>query len=314
MLTEVQRTFRASGIGSSDIAALCGEDPMKSALDVWLDKIGRGVPFAQNDQADLGHLLEPVIADRFARRHAVEIESLTTMAHPEVPFALATPDRWIRGSRELIETKNVGYRMMRRWRALSGEYVVPPYVQLQGQWQCFVTGSRAFWVVALLGGRDFVEERFDADEEIADGLVSIAREFWSVNVEQGVEPEPDASEAAKRVLERLYPRATVALVEPTSDIRLWAEAYADARASEKAAAAKKALAANHLRQLLGDSIGTDEADWGHVEWKEKKGRTNWKAVAAELGATKDAIAKHSGSPSRSLRVIWNGSDDEDEEG
>jgi putative phage-type endonuclease len=313
-LSQEQLEFRKRGIGSSDIAAICGEDPNKSALDVWIDKTGRGGTWETNDQAELGHMVEPILAARFAARHGVEVETLTTMAHPDVPFAVATPDRWIRNTRELIETKNVGYRMMRRWRGPAGSYATPPYVQIQEQWQCFVTGTLGVWTVALLGGRDFYEERFDADTEFAAALVSVAERFWEDHVLTGIPPEPDASEAAKRVLDRLYPKSNGRLIDSNDEIAEWAAKYAVARIAEKTAKTQRAEAANRLRALLGDASGTDEAPWGHVAWMDKRGRTEWRAVAKELGATPDLIKKHTGPGARSLTVAWNGTDDEDEEG
>lgn len=40
-ITQKQREFRRSHIGSSDIAAILGKDPYKTAYDVWLDKTGQ---------------------------------------------------------------------------------------------------------------------------------------------------------------------------------------------------------------------------------------------------------------------------------
>lgn len=313
MLTAEQRQIRRTGIGSSDIAAIVGEDPMKSALDVWLEKTGRVSNDNTTDQAEWGHLVEPVIAERFAMKHGVKLErSKTTIRHPKHAFAVATPDRRIVETGEYLEAKNVGYRMMRRWRtAAPGVYVAPSYVQIQGQWQCLVGGAPAVWIAAQLGGRDPYEDRFAPDVELADALLDIAARFWRDFVEADRQPEPDHTARARELLERIHPTG-VGLIEPTSEIEAQARIYAEARAAEKAAKQRKDAAGNMLRALVGDATGTDEAPWGRVLWADVKGRTNWKGLATELGATEEQIARHAGKASRSLRVDVDEFDEDEE--
>lgn len=314
MLTAEQLAARKNGIGSSDIAALFGEDPFKGPLDVWLDKTGRHAS-ATNVQAELGHLLEPVIASRFAKEHAVKLRKMPTMSHRSYPWAMATPDRRICGRKELLEAKNVGYRMQRKWRtesAADGEYRVPPYVELQVQWQLLVTSFEAAWVVAFLGGRDPFEYRIEADQDTQSAMLQFADRWWQKHVRGDVEPLPDPTEHAKELLDRLYPMAKGQLIAASSAIEEQARAYSIARADEKEAAKRKLGAANILRATLGDSIGTKKAAWGQVLWKESKGRVNWSHLAAELSAPADLVAKHTGEPTRTLTVKL--FDEEDSDG
>jgi len=48
---------RKSFLGASEVAAVCGIDPFKSALDVWASKKGL-IMEAQSIAADMGNLFE----------------------------------------------------------------------------------------------------------------------------------------------------------------------------------------------------------------------------------------------------------------
>ena len=53
-ITEAQRALRRKRLGSSDVAALFGMDPYKTAYDVWLDKTGQ----LEDDDGNAGEAAE----------------------------------------------------------------------------------------------------------------------------------------------------------------------------------------------------------------------------------------------------------------
>ena len=59
---------RKTGIGGSEAAAIMGLDPNRSALSVYLDKIGEGVPVEENERMHWGTMLEREIALEYKRR------------------------------------------------------------------------------------------------------------------------------------------------------------------------------------------------------------------------------------------------------
>lgn len=73
MITEQQRLERRNHLGSSDVAALFGIDPYKTAFDVWLDKTGRADDFEGNENCDRGNDLEPVILNWAERELAAPL-------------------------------------------------------------------------------------------------------------------------------------------------------------------------------------------------------------------------------------------------
>jgi hypothetical protein len=61
----------------------------------------------------------------------------------------------------------------------------------------------------------------------------------------------------------------------------------------KEAEAREKEAKNHLRELLGEN-GRAVAEWGYVShrYNSPKAEIDWKAVATDLGATTELVAKH----------------------
>lgn len=311
-LSEAERAIRATGIGSSEIAAILGEDPMCSALDVWLRKTGR-VPDDISIQAQMGTRFEGPIADTFAEKYQVELDRCTTVVHPQYPIAVATPDRRIRGRRTVVEAKQVGFRMMHKWRLLNGDYAAPPYVQLQGNWQCFVAGYEDFYIAAWIGGRDWYDEHFPGDPELGGYMLEAAAKFWRDHVVADVQPTADATERARLLLERVFPKSKGTLLPATGNVMSIARDYALARKAEKEARDRKNGFGNRLRQLIGDGDGF-ESESGRVTWiSAAKGKTSWSALAKELNPSAELIAKHTGKPGRTLKVQVDGMDDDEDE-
>lgn len=60
---------RKKGIGGSEAAAIMGLDKNRSALAVYLDKIGEGVSVEENERMHWGTMLEEQIALEYERRN-----------------------------------------------------------------------------------------------------------------------------------------------------------------------------------------------------------------------------------------------------
>ena len=96
MLTQQQRTDRMSGLGGSDIAAILGVSPYKTAVDVWLEKTGRAVNdnIGNENAVYWGNVLEDVVAKEYSKRNGVKIQRVNrTIRHSDKPFMLANIDR-----------------------------------------------------------------------------------------------------------------------------------------------------------------------------------------------------------------------------
>nr|WP_201762909.1 YqaJ viral recombinase family protein [Burkholderia thailandensis] len=199
---------RRTGIGSSDAAAAVGLSPYMSALELWLDKTGRGAGLPRPDPNDAtspafwGALLEPLVAAIYTRQTGNKVRKVNAvLSHPSIPFMLANIDREIVGAPDvqILECKTAGEYGARLWR--DG---VPEYVQLQVQHQLAVTGKTAAHVAVLLCGQALEVHRIERDDALIGRLIELEARFWRF-VETATPPPADGSESADRALRHLYP-------------------------------------------------------------------------------------------------------------
>ena len=110
---------RRAGIGGSDVAAIIGISPFKTALDVWAEK--RGITTsASSPQMDFGRLLEPAILQAFSERSELQVrqvpQEFLPVAHRSRPWQLASPDGGtVTNPSCPVEAKNVSQWQSREW-------------------------------------------------------------------------------------------------------------------------------------------------------------------------------------------------------
>lgn len=307
MLTAEQLEMRKSGIGSSEIAAVVGVDPFKRPIDIYLDKLGLAEPRADNEHTDIGNELEDSVARMALKRLGQKTAKYgTTVRHPTLPIALATPD-FILDPAAILETKSVGYRMMHHWDPdVSDDSGVPAYYLCQVQWQLEVVGVDLAHVAVLLGGRDFRVYRIERDLDLGQALLDQAWDFWTHNVIAREPPPVDGSYSADRWLQKRFSKVGADFVKATPEhqalvVQLKASRAALARAEKEAAVAEQ-----RVKEVIGEAAGI-ESDLGVVTWKRDRwGRTSWKDVATEMKAPEDLIQKYRSQPERRFLVprLW----------
>lgn len=246
---------RRTGIGGSDAAAAVGLNPYMSALELWLDKTGRGEGMPRPSPDDttsptfFGTLLEPIVAAVYTRKTGNRVRKVNAvLRHPTIPFMLANVDREVVGCRDvqLLECKTAGEFGARLWRA-----GVPEYVELQVQHQLAVTGKRAAHVAVLLCGQALEVYRIERDDALIGRLVELEARFWR-HVESDTPPPADGSESADRALRHLYP-GNGGTVDFTDDRHL-SSVFADLVAVRVQIEAHQAIEAQ-LKQTIQQAMG-----------------------------------------------------------
>jgi putative phage-type endonuclease len=172
---------RAQGVGGSDIAAICGEDTYRTPLDVYLDKIGEGVPFEGNKFTEAGTVLEPVVAQWFTQKTGIELVSAPQGLIGLKPHYRVNIDR-LTTDNEVVEIKTTQLRLeepLDKWR-------------IQATWGAGIFGAKAYWIVWLERGVDLKYKRFEFDEELFSILCDEADRFWQL-VETRTPPDPKLS-------------------------------------------------------------------------------------------------------------------------
>lgn len=187
---------RQKGIGGSDISAIIGINPYRTAVDVYFDKIGQADPIPDNQHMKMGRILEPVIADLFAEEtgNEVIVPAKQIYQHKEFPFFQASIDRFYhdneRNEKGVLEIKSTQKNMIDVDRT--------HFTQLQ--WYLGITeydfGSVFYLEHGLNTPPPFEYER---DDLYLEFLQEQAYSFWKNHVVKRVPPEPVNSEDIKKL-------------------------------------------------------------------------------------------------------------------
>jgi putative phage-type endonuclease len=211
-----QHLKRPWGIGGSDIGAIVGLSPYKSAVDVWAEKVtGAGANDCEGIHLRYGQHLEPFVAQEYERVSGNLTHELPkTLRHKTYAHLFAHVDRLVsvkgapvideRGrvcTTTILECKTASAFSSDQWgQAWTDE--VPAAYLAQCVWYTTITGSKEAHIAVLLGNSDFRVYRVSHDEELGQSLIDAALNFWDRYVLTGVPPE---ARTRAEVL-RLYPK------------------------------------------------------------------------------------------------------------
>lgn len=288
-LSEAQLAQRRKGLGGSEIAAVLGLDPFRTALDVYAEKRGLAPPFTGNAQTRAGQRLEPAILRWYAEETGRElVPSPGTVAHPREPWMLCTPDALVREVGDAAPIEVGGLEAKNRnayakgWGE-SGTELIPDSVALQCHWSLAVTLYPWWDVAVLLGGWDFRTYRVRRDPDLARELVARASVFWHEHVLAGVAPKvvgrdnPNLGRLLRQATEQLRP-SSPAIEEQLADLKAARRKLADAATDVDGIEAA-------LKEYIGDAAGIAGLT-ALVTWKQDRDSAvvDYKVVAAELGA------------------------------
>lgn len=202
---------RTRGIGGSDIGTVCDVNNFSTKRILYLVKTGQyDEPLEESSAAKermyFGHLLEPIVANEYARRTGKEIYNpKSTFMHKEYDWCLANPDRFILDENGypigILECKTSSEFMNSEW--YDGD--VPISYIYQVLWYMFVTGLRFGAIAGLIGGNKFYQYEVPYNEEIVQEiLLPQARDFWFGNILALKEPPLDGSGASTEFAKRAY--------------------------------------------------------------------------------------------------------------
>lgn len=294
---------RQSGLGGSDMAAVCGLDQYKSPLEVWYDKTGQPAPRRDDPVLDeaalMGHLLEPIVAQRFTALTGLECwEGPGTLQSTLHPWMIANLDRFTieDGEPGVVEAKTRSSYALAEW--LEG---VPTGPLIQVQHYLAVTGWRFGYAAALIGGQRTIVHRIERDDDLIADLVKIGADFMEY-VNSRTTPPVDGSVATGLLLDRLYTDLDrEPILADAAEVEKWLRIRATAK--EQSAAADIALteAENHLKALAGPHTEVHIRGELAYSWRPRRGQVSWKTAALEAAPDLDVEA-YRGKPTRTLRI------------
>jgi predicted phage-related endonuclease len=248
---------RRNFLGASEVAAVCGLDPMKSAADVWATKRGY-LGQDESEAAEMGNLLEPVLITKYAAGRKVEKPGTIIKG-----YRAATPDAIVESVN--AQVKVVGARMLHHW--YDG---VPDYVQAQVQAEMYVADLKISDVVALLGGTDYQVFRIERDDEAIEAINEVCARFWTEYVIGDKQPAIHLSRKARGIVAARYPIGA-GMGRAVPEFVKVAEKYAQLGRVAKQATEQREELAISMKLAIGEREGL-EWSGGKVTWKGKKTR------------------------------------------
>lgn len=200
---------RNKGIGGSDVGAICGVSPFSSARQVYMRKTGQfedalKPSAASAERMHFGHLLEPIVADEFARRELTADKghegwtlcSLdATVCHKDHPWMRANVDRLILDATGkvvgILECKTTSEYNDEEWS--NGDILMSYIYQLN--WYLHILDLKYGAFACLVGGNKFYAyEVYRNDELLEYTIIPAAKSFWFDNVQALKEPELQAGD------------------------------------------------------------------------------------------------------------------------
>ena len=221
--TPPQLPRRPFGIGGSDVAALLGLSPHRTALELWADLMGRHQARG-NEPLHLrfGRHAEPFVADEYERRRG-----LVAVAHPDPlfhrlhGFMFGHVDRLVVSHPDepavvdgrvtaagLLECKTASAFNRAAWGE-DGSDLVPPHYLAQCAWYMAVTGCAWADLAVLIGNSELRVHRIERDAELEGLLIERAIRFWHDHVLGQRPPEPATPADAALLYPRSLPASSV---------------------------------------------------------------------------------------------------------
>lgn len=193
---------RQSGFGGSDAGTILGVNKWKSKTQLFFEKTNPELrQEIDNEYIYWGNVLEDVVAKEFEKRTGKRVRRDNRMLrHPEHEFMFANMDRVVVGEKALLECKTTSQYNKDLW---EGDEIPAQYL-CQIQHYMAVTGYGKAYIAVLLGGNTFIWKEIERDEELIEILITAEKDFWENNVQAGVIPEIDGSNATSEFMNHLY--------------------------------------------------------------------------------------------------------------
>ena len=188
--------YRRRGIGGSDVSAIFGTSPFRTARDLYYDKLN--IASVEDDEGnwvamEMGHLLEPLVAKIFERKTGYRVYQIKKMfQHPQYPWMLADVDYFVElsdGTTAILEIKTTNYNARDNWW-MNGKETVPVYYESQGRHYMAVTDLDRCFFCCLYGNNEeeVIIREVKRDLEYEAEMVFLEQYFWENHVQRHVPP------------------------------------------------------------------------------------------------------------------------------
>ena len=276
---------RRTGLGGSDIAAVVGVSPYRTALQVYLDKVGESEPNEAGQAAYWGKQIEDLVAQEFQTRTGMKVQRVNSILRAgadgwqiaNIDRAVVNPDISGRvcvqsaakqaetgrmlSTDAILECKTASSYMADLWGdsqeaeikagEVTSDHEIPIYYETQVQWYMGVTGAKVCYVAVLIGGQDFRIYEVKRDDATIKALTEACRKFWTVNVLGKIPPQPQDFDDVKR----LFKKETGPMIEASNEAAVAIGEYRSISEKIKMLESQKEACATQIAAACGEAEG-----------------------------------------------------------
>ena len=192
----IDHEARKSRLGASEVAAILGENPDMTPLEVWEVKTGRRAHFEGNEHTRRGNRQEQSILDWLEEDlgYHYTVERNVAPFHYGETIAWATPDGIICYHPQPSGPDSdmvAGAEAKSTLKRIKDIEEIPTTWIIQCQWGMMCTGLKV-WHLAIHGPMVCDYQRFPihADEKLQAELLALATKWWEKHIVGDVQPEP----------------------------------------------------------------------------------------------------------------------------
>jgi predicted phage-related endonuclease len=312
---------RRKGMTGTDIAALLGINPWRTALDVYLEKIGAADPKKQTQAMWWGNYLETGMARLYCEIEGLQAKALlrgveiarafpknrvqifgtgsdaqVIVRHKQHSFLLATMDGLLPGLEKGLELKTSGIWGADEWGE-QGTDQVPLHYLTQCAHYMAVSDYGSWDLAAIIGAGPKISGnlalyRIARNKSLESEIINVATRFWNNHILKKVPPEIDASAGWQPYLAKKYANGTGRVLQATKAINAIALEYRQAQLARQRAEEAEMLVRNRLAAIL-QSADKAQGIFGTLAWVRPGVRqvTNWQALAQALKPTPAQLKK-----------------------
>lgn len=301
--------MRRTGIGGSGAAGILGVSPWSSPFDVYAE-IVLGHQIEESKDMKRGNLFEPVVVQMFEEAEGLATTPSVFARNKKHEWLIGTPDRLVvSGPGEEAPIAGLEAKTAHFFAADGfgepGTDEVPEHYLLQCAHYMAVTGLDLWYLAVLIGMDDFRVYIIKRDAQLEAYLLEALEAFWTKHIIPKIEPNIFESKAIMEHLAKRYPRDVQPLRKPTLPEEGWVDSLRHAEFLAAASSEYLEKCKARIKNIIADATGLDLGDGNKITWKKSSDgkKTDWKALALELGATTEDVTRHSETKAGSRRFL-----------
>ena len=235
---------RLEGVGGSEIGTVLGVNTFCSNVELYLIKRGELIDDVDTDSAELGHILEPWILNKYEAKEKIKLDRPgdRVYRHPEHNWIFGHVDGLVIGEKRGVDAKSTGLMNFRAAMGFgkTGTDQVPLSIIAQCAIYMAIMDYSRWDVAALVAGGGVRFYQINRDLDLERSIINRLKTFWFDHVKKGIPPAPKSV----KDVELIYSNGDLGKIECKPQIY---QAYLDIlKAKRNCAKANEAKEVNEM--------------------------------------------------------------------